>query len=348
MPLVVTLRPDTGTLWITGTVKPSGALTGRRVRQRAGSDDPATAREEAAAIEARILRDFHHGEKPSTHTFLEACQSYLKHQERSVGTKDVVRRLALHWRSEPLGNITQDAVDAARTKILRPGAGDSTWRKTVSILSAVMNHAARRKWCEAPNFDLPPESKGRTRFLLPAEYDRLHDAAPDHLRPLLTYLICTGSRLGETLSLDWSQVDLSAGRVNVWADQTKAGQRRVVELTPSAVRALAGLPGRGGRVFLTHRGEPYRDPGDGYGGHIKSAWRTLLVRSGVSDCSPHDLRHTWASWWYALTPDPFRLQQVGGWSDVKLVARYAHLLPDGHEQAIRRIWGTGKAAVRVA
>lgn len=47
MPLKVVTRPDTGTLWIVGTVKPAGATKGRRVRQRAGSDDPKLATDEA-------------------------------------------------------------------------------------------------------------------------------------------------------------------------------------------------------------------------------------------------------------------------------------------------------------
>ena len=339
MPLVVARRKDTGTLWITGTVKPAGAKVGRRVRQRAGSNDAATAREEAAAIEARILRDFHHGAKQSAYTFAEACQSYLTHQERSAGTKAVVRRLVLHWRSTSLGAIDQEAVDGARTKILRAGASNSTWRKTVAILSAIINHAARRKWCDPAAFDLPSPSQGRTRFLLPDEYDQLHAAATDHLRPLLTYLVCTGSRLGEALALDWQQVDLRAGRVNVWADQTKAGKRRLVDLPPAAVRALSGMAHRDGPVFRTNRGEPYRPSADGYGGQIKTAWRAACAKAGIEHATPHDLRHTWASYWYrALTPDPFRLQQAGGWSSVELVARYAHLVPEGHAAAIRRIY----------
>lgn len=348
MPLTVSRRKDTGTLWITGTVRPSGAKVGRRVRQRAGSDSQETAREEAAAIEAQILRDFHLGERPSVFNFTEACDSYLKHQERSEGTKYEVRRLALHWRAAPLGSITQAAVDAARPKILTPGASDSTWRKTVSILSAIMTHAARRKWCEAPDFDLPPESRGRTRFLLPAEYERLHDAAAPHLKPLLTYLICTGSRLGEALSLDWSQVDLTGRRVNVWADQTKGDARRVVDLTPAAVRALAGLRHREGRVFLTHHGEPYRDAGEGYGGHVKSAWRTACRKTGIEGFTPHHLRHSFSSWHYAVHRDLIALQHAGGWSDIKLVTRYAHIMKSGQETAIRRVWGVEKAAARVA
>lgn len=348
MPLTVSRRKDTGTLWITGTVRPSGEKIGRRVRQRAGSDNQETAREEAAAIEAQILRDFHLGERPSTFNFTEACDSYLKHQERSEGTKYEVRRLALHWRAAPLGSITQTAVDAARTKILTAGSSDSTWRKTVSILSAIMTHAARRKWCETPDFDLPPESKGRTTFLTPAEFERLHAAAAPHLQPLLTYLICTGSRLGETLSLDWSQVDLAGRRVNVWADQTKGDARRVVDLTPAALRALAGMDRREGCVFLTHHGEPYRDAGEGYGGHIKSAWRTAMRDAGLDGFTPHHLRHSWATWFYALNRDLIALQHAGGWSDIKLVTRYAHLMPVGQEKAIRRVWGIDQAMVRVA
>jgi integrase len=348
MPLTVSRRKDTGTLWITGTVRPSGAKVGRRIRQRAGSDSRELAEEEARTVEAQILRDFHLGERPSTYSFSEAVTSYLKHQERSKGTSYEALRLLDHWRAAPLGSITQAAVDAARPKILTPGASDSTWRKTVSILSAIMTHAARRKWCEAPDFDLPPESKGRTRFLLPAEYERLHDAAAPHLKPLLTYLICTGSRLGEALSLDWSQVDLTGRRVNVWADQTKGDARRVVDLTPASVRALAGLLHREGRVFLTHHGEPYRDAGEGYGGHVKSAWRTACRKAGLEGFTPHHLRHSFASWYWALHRDLIALQHAGGWSDIKLVTRYAHLMPVGQETAIRRVWGIEKAAARVA
>ena len=50
--------------------------------------------------------------------------------------------------------------------------------------------------------------------------------------------------------------------------------------------------------------EPCRDAGDGYGGHIKSAWGTAMATAGLAAFTPHTLRHTWATWWYALTPDP--------------------------------------------
>jgi integrase len=50
-----------------------------------------------------------------------------------------------------------------------------------------------------------------------------------------------------------------------------------------------------------------------------------LKRGGLNpEFTPHDLRHTWASWHYALHKDLIRLQQDGGWSTITLVTRYAH------------------------
>ena len=54
--------------------------------------------------------------------------------------------------------------------------------------------------------------------------------------------------------------------------------------------------------------------------------------------TPHDLRHTWASWHYAVYRDLLKLNVDGGWSSVLLVERYAHLLPAGQEAAIPRFY----------
>ncbi len=173
----------------------------------------------------------------------------------------------------------------------------------------------------------------------PAEAERLIGAAAPHLQPLLTWLACTGCRLGESLALDWADVDLQAARARLHADTTKAGKARLVAMPPAAVAALAGLPHREGAVFRTRERQPYRQSGDGYGGQIKTAWRSACARAGIADASPHDLRHTWASWSWAMDRDLLRLRDAGGWSSVTLVERYAHLMPEGQEAGIRRVWG---------
>jgi integrase len=122
-------------------------------------------------------------------------------------------------------------------------------------------------------------------------------------------------------------------------------------LPPRAVATLAALQHREGPVFRweTTRSpkgtkaphiHTYADRGREEGGQIKTAWRGALRRAGLDpELTPRDLRHTWASWYYALHRDLLALKIVGGWSSVVLVGRYAHLHPAGHEDAIRLFYG---------
>lgn len=379
MPLRVEERPyanGTRTLWIIGTVTPAGEKVGIRIRRRAGSDNRATAEEEAVALERQVLRDYHLGTKPAERDFAAAVTSYLKADDRSAGTVREVDRWLKHFRTARLSLIDQDAVDQARDSadLISPDATGATWRKRVAILAAILNHAADRKWCDHVKFRLPSVTPGRTEFLLPEQYEAVETAAAGHIRPLLRFLVCTGARLGETLLLDWSQVDLRGARVNVWADQTKGTKRRIIDLPPAAILALAAIKHRKGRVFLNADGEAYPSSDDG-GGQIKHYWAQACQRAGLPgqaleyvakrpplvrqfrdgrkrvnpvtkrfapDVTPHDLRHTFASWHYALNRDLLALKIAGGWSSVTLVERYAHLLPAGHESGIRRVWGVGE------
>lgn len=367
MPLRVSRRPDTGTLWITGTVRPAGAQTGVRIRRRAGSDREAEAREEAVALEREILRASWHGPRAAVRSFATAVRSYIEHEPRSDATLDTIARMVRHWGEKPLDQIGQEAVDEARAILLRPGAKPATVRRNlITPLRAVLNHAARRGWCSVPAFDLPAEPKGRTAFLLPHQVEALIAAAAPHLRPLLTFMIGTGCRVSEALGLSWSEVDLQGARVLLWEGETKGGDRRVVQLLPAAVAALANLPHRTGRVFLDRRRRPYGG-GDGEGRlALRAAWTTAAKKAGLPgttkkrprpdreslvevfkpEHTPHVLRHTWASWHYAIHKDLLLLKHDGGWSTTALVERYAHLIPAGQEAAIQRVWGCPVADTR--
>ena len=93
-------------------------------------------------------------------------------------------------------------------------------------------------------------------------------------------------------------------------------------------------------VFRRPDGLPYEDRGAEYGGQIKTAWRGAIARAGLDPAfTPHTCRHTWASWHYAEHRDLLALKIQGGWSSVALVERYAHLLPAGHDTAIRGFLG---------
>lgn len=59
----------------------------------------------------------------------------------------------------------------------------------------------------------------------------------------------------------------------------------------------------------------------------------------VPDATPHDLRHTWASWHYCLHRDILALKEDGGWATMEIVARHAKKMPDAYREEIRAWWG---------
>jgi integrase len=240
-------------------------------------------------------------------------------------------------------------VTKLRRTVLRPNPAPSTiTRNLITPLRAVLRHAHRRGWCDAPMLDTPRSPQGRTLFMTPVEVEELLASAGPHLRPVITFLVGTGARLSATIYLDWRDVDLTGARAIFWPDSTKAGKRRNAILPPRVVVELANLPHRDGAVFRRPDGQPYNDR-DGYGGQIKTAWKGMICRSGVSpEFTPHTCRHTWASWHYALHRDLLRLKEEGGWSSVTLVERYAHLLPAGQESAIREFLGLAMLRAVVA
>jgi integrase len=343
MPLKVTRRASNGALTITGTV------AGTRIRRRAQSDDPKLAAEEAATIEADFLRAAWHGERRGARSFAEAVTSYLEAAPRTESTKARVRRLLLALGTAGLAEIDQGTIARLKPAVLRPGASPATVSRGVIVpLRAVLRHAHRRGWCDAPVFEIPRRLEGRTRFLLPNEAERPIGAAAPHIRPLLLFLVSTGARMSEAIELEWRDLDLQGSRAIFW--RTKTGKRRVAML-PRAVAALSALSHRDGPVFRwettrsrtgtkASRIHAYADRGREEGGHIKTAWKGAIRRAGLHhELTPHDLRHTWASWHYALRRDLLALKVEGGWSSVALVERYAHLLPAGHEEAIHLFLG---------
>lgn len=334
MPLKIVRRKDTGALTIIGTVKlPDGSR--QRIRARAQSDELRIAREEAAALEARLLRDAWHGKRRGVRSVGEAVIAYLQSEPRSVGTKRRLHRILRAIGDVPLGAINQETVICARQamQITTPA---TIRRGIITPLRAVMLHANRLGWCDAPHFEIPREPTGRTRYLLPSEAERLIEAAAPHLKPLLTFLLCTGARMAEALELEWRDLDLFGKRAIFW--KTKGGRRRVATI-PKRLALCLAPNAMGGAVFRTNAGLPYADRAREGGGQIKTAWKAALRRAQLpSEITPHDLRHTWASWHYAVHRDLLALKVEGGWSSVALVERYAHLMPAGYEAEIRAFW----------
>lgn len=350
MPLRVIRRKGSSILWLSGTIE------GRRVRESTGTDNPELAEIKRAEREARLFKDAVAGVRPTV-SFAKAVDSYLAASPRGFSQRAIVGRLKDFLGSRMVRDIDQRDVDRARSALLKPTAAPATVvRHVISPINSILEHSSRRGWCERPRLEWPKVAKAKPVVLLPDQAEALIAASAAHFAPIVLFLICTGARVGEALKLDWSDVDLAGGRCVFWEGTTKTGKRRVVELVPRALAMLAALPLRDGKVFRRDDGEPYAY-NEGMGGPIRTAWRSACFRAGLPGQiketgrsgvgrrfnavhTPHDCRHTWASWHYAIHRDLLRLKHDGGWSSVRMVEHYAHLIPEGHQTAIHAFLGT--------
>lgn len=337
MPLTLKRRHGSPSWYLRGTVR------GISVDESTGTGDRKAAEEVRAVREAELLKRSVHGDS-AVRTFAEAALSYMEAGGEAVHMAPILTVIG----RKPLAAIGQAEIDALARK-LKPAGGPATFNRHVyTPVSAVLHHAARKRWCDKPVISRPKEPMGRVRWISHEEADRLIDAAAPHIQPLVIFLLSTGARLSEALYLDWREVDLSACHVEFL--DTKNGEARGVPLHPRAVAALANLPHRTGAVFRRSLpyttasgvkrplGGPYEVREDG-GGQIKTAWKGMLKRAGISDFSPHDCRHTWATWHYRANRDLTALMELGGWKTAAMVMRYAHVNTSHLAGSIGQIWG---------
>lgn len=325
MPIKLVRRHGSPWWYMRGTVR------GIRIDESTGLGDRRKAEEVRARREAEVLEESIHGRR-AVATFASAALSYM---ERG-GEKRYVGALLAHFGTLRLSAIDQAAIDRC-AGVLKPGAAASTINRQVHTpISAILKHAAKRGMCASQPIERPAQPDGKTRWLTIDEASRLVAACSDHMRPLVTFMLCTGARLSEALYLDWGAVDLP--RAHVAFLHTKNGEPRGVPLHETAVVALANIGRRDGAVFRRPDGQPYeiRDYG---GGQIRTGFRAACRRAGIKGATPHTLRHTWASWYYAQTRDLLGLMRLGGWKTQAMVMRYAHVNVEDLAGSISKISG---------
>jgi integrase len=351
MPLKIIRRPGSSVWQITGTI------AGQRVRESTGISDRALAEERRSQREQELYHSAIYGRRVVV-TWEDAVISYSKFTTPSPGTVKFLVRLTNHFGGMKLKDIDQEAVDRAISALCKANAKPATKSRTVVIpVTAVLNHAFRRKWCDKPTFEAIPGAwkNKRTRWLTPGEVIDFLQAADPHLRPLILFLVCTGARLGEALSLHWPEVNLAEGTALLLGVKAKHGEvrDRLLRLTPTTIAMLTSLtyakpygqPGevehrRRGGLFRKSSGAEYVVKKDNNNAQVLYAWDRAIKRAGLSeDITPHILRHTWATWHYAIYRDAMKLKEEGDWSSLLLVERYTKIAPEGIVAEARAIWG---------
>jgi integrase len=168
-----------------------------------------------------------------------------------------------------------------------------------------------------------------------------HGVIDSHLLPMVTLAIHTGMRLSELLGLDWSEVDLSAGRICLPPERTKSGKRRIIPLNATARAALAELAGNAesGFVFINPETKTrFRQP--------RRGWLAACKAAGIDGLHFHDLRHTFISRLIEGGATLAEARDLAGHADLEMTNRYSHASEAGKSRAVESLaeWRERKAA----
>ncbi len=184
------------------------------------------------------------------------------------------------------------------------------------------------------------EPEGRVRFLSEREEDALLKECRDpQLRAVVLLGIHAGLRIpSEALSLTWENVDLSRGSLTVLGTHSKTSRTRTIPVNSVLREALRGLRMGGLRTGPVFRGRGKGQAGPAPLRSVRTAFDTARERAGLGkDVTPHVLRHTFASRLVMAGVDLRTVQELGGWRNLAMVQRYAHLSPSHLAEAVERL-----------
>lgn len=284
---------------------------GKRVRPSTGTADKKAAQEYADTYVARAWRQEKLGEQYIS--FAAACLKWVKEKPRGRSDLANVRFL----REQIADDTDIRHIGAGSVEGSLGDKSPATRRRYINTLSAICRLSGHD-----PKIKRPSAGQGRIRWLTKKEWRRLRAAisgSAPHLMPIAEFAISTGLRASNILGLEWSQCDLRNCLVWIHADQSKSKKAISVPLSNDALKVLKKQRGQHDKWVFPYLGG---DPITRVSNH---GWKSACKAAGLHDITFHTLRHTFASY-HIQSGTPLEvLQQLGGWSDLKMVMRYSHM-----------------------
>lgn len=289
------------------------------------------------------------------------------------GTRKGYERAAESSFLRILGDYPVDAIQKAdvgrwlawqEVQPARRGAGRPVAAKTIrnyhGILSAVLAAAVSEKLRDDNPAYKTRLSRGVKReavFLSPDEFATLLHFTADHYQGLVNFLARTGARWGEATAITWGDIDTRSAVPTVRIDKAwkksetnvpvlkhpKSSKAfRTIGIDPDLIASLGPRGAASELVFSTrelHRRVRYQTFRD-------RVWLPAVEKAMDADLceaeglipltrrpTPHDLRHSHASWLISDgTPLPWVQARLGHESIQTTVNVYGHLVPEAHAQ----------------
>lgn len=303
--------------WYIDIRKPSG----QRIRCSARTTDKKAAQELHDKLKHDFWREERLGERPKV-LWDTACLHWLdaKATKKTIAEDELKMTKLTAFRGVYLHHMTKDFI---LNEINKVTPSPSSRNHYIALVQAILNKCVK-DWDfleTAPKLPRYTEPKRRVRWLTKDEAQRLLAVLPDYLKQAVLFSLSTGLRKHNVLYLRWSQVDMERKVAWIHHDEFKSGHSLGVALNETAMNVLKYQQGKHDEfVFTNSLNRPLRT--------IDRIWQKALVEAGIKNFRWHDLRHTWASWLVQSGVPLVALQEMGGWQDIRMIYKYAHLAPE--------------------
>ncbi|MGR3498799.1 MAG: tyrosine-type recombinase/integrase [Limimaricola soesokkakensis] len=317
MSLKLFRRSAGGAYYMRGTVQGNHVYESTRTGNRREAEAIAHRRE----IE---IRDRYALGRAATLTFAEAALDYMG----AGGERRFLGPILEHFGPDMrLRDVDNAAVTAAAQEIYPQASTATINRQLVTPISAVYAMAADQGLVDPRRFKRRRAASTRRRWLTPEEAEALIAAATPSFKPTLGLLLGSGVRAGEAVALAVQDFHPDTGEA--WLQRTKTDAPRMIWMPRRAVDLVLSRPLPDlGPVLRTRAGAAYAQVGPNQGGQFKTAFHRTRTAAGLgTDVTPHVLRHTWATWYYAATRDFGGLIDLGGWTSADMANHYRKMAP---------------------
>lgn len=222
----------------------------------------------------------------------------------------------------PVQDINGEVIAQLRAEKLEE-ASEATVNRHMAWLRSFLRTACHSwEWIDkTPRVPMFRERFDDYRWLTKKEFKALAKHLPDYQRRCAQFAVSTGLRSGPIRSLTWQQVDMRRRVALIKISQSKNSKPLRVPLNDSALTVLRECKGASKKFVFTKDGDQV--PRE----MVNRSWRRAVDAAELEGVRFHDLRHTWATW-HAQGGTPLQLlKELGGWSSLQMVLRYAHHAP---------------------
>ena len=200
------------------------------------------------------------------------------------------------------------------------------------------------------DFDMPKAKKPMLDYLTRGELDRLESVAGNERDKLIVRVLAnTGIRLGELTGLrpkDLRQITATTCRLRVTG---KGAKDREVPIDVPTFKRLQAYAKRGERDYVFPALQYDRKAGalailSGNrlrNNAVDAMFRRLKKAAKIAKpCTPHKLRHAFATHWLQSGGSIERLREILGHRDLSMIVNvYSHLTPDDSSREYERLFG---------